>query len=89
MQGIALLPRWREAVKSWIAIALIAVASAGCSSPPPVPQMETRIVEVITAKPYRFITFSTADDPETIRQIKRHNRAHAAVMEAEASSKKQ
>lgn len=58
-----------------------ALALSGCSTPTPV--VQTRLVEVPSSKPYRFITFSENDDPESIRQIKRHNRAHQAVIASE------
>lgn len=58
-----------------------ALSLAGCSTPAPV--VQTKLVEVPSSKPYRYITFSEGDDPDTILQIKRHNRAHSAVISAE------
>jgi hypothetical protein len=57
------------------------VALAGCSQQPP--QVQTRLVEVVSAKPYRFITWSVDDTDQTKKQIRAHNRAHQAVIDAE------
>ena len=57
-----------------------ALALSGCAQPP----IETvRIVEIPSSKPYKFLTFSSKDDPQTIRGIRAHNRAHQAVLNAE------
>lgn len=59
----------------------IALTLAACSTPQPVTQ--TQLVEVPSSKPYKFITWSTADTEATKRQIRAHNRAHQAVIDAE------
>jgi hypothetical protein len=64
-----------------ICIFCILLSLAACNPAPP--DMQTRIVEVPSSKPYRFITFGDGDDPQTIREIKRHNRAHQEVINAE------
>lgn len=60
---------------------LAALILGGCSVP--IAQPVTTIVEVPSSKPYRFITWSTDDSPETKRQVRAHNRAHQAVINAE------
>jgi len=63
-----------------IALSII-FALAGCAQQP---SAETaRYIEIPSAKPYRYLTFSKADTPQTIREIKAHNRAHQAVINAE------
>ena len=59
----------------------IALALAGCAQTPPAETVS--VVKIPSSAPYRYITFSKKDDPDTIRQIKRHNRAHQAVIDAE------
>ena len=61
-----------------------ALALAGCSTSAPL--VQTRIVEVASSKPYRFIRWSQDDTPETIAAAQRHNRAHQAVIDAEKKS---
>jgi uncharacterized lipoprotein YajG len=73
-------------IGKFAALLLAALVLAGCST---TPQTVTKIVEVPSSAPYRFITFSGKDDPKTIREIKRHNRAHQAVIEAEKKAKSQ
>lgn len=58
---------------------------AACTQSPP--DVQTRIVEIPSSKPYRFITFSSSDDPRTVREIKRHNRAHQEVINAEKTAR--
>ncbi len=60
---------------------ILALALGACSTPIPITQ--TKIVEVPSSKPYRFITWAVDDSPETKRQIRQHNRAHQAVINAE------
>lgn len=62
----------------------ICLGLTGCATRP---VKEVQLVEVVSAKPYRFITFTDKDDPGTIREIKRHNRTHQAVVEAETARK--
>lgn len=64
---------------------LIGLALAGCNPTPP--EVQTRIVEVVSPKPYKFITWTPADTPESKRQIRAHNRAHQAVIDAEAKAR--
>jgi hypothetical protein len=68
-------------------LAIACFALAGCQATPP--EVQTRIVEVPTAKPYRFITYTPQTDESTARQIRRHNRAHSAVIAAEKKAKEQ
>jgi hypothetical protein len=63
----------------------IVLVLVGCSTPKP--EVQTRIVEIPSSKPYRYITFSDKDDPDTIRQVKRHNRAHQEVINTEKAAK--
>jgi hypothetical protein len=60
---------------------VLLLALAGCAQRPP--QVQTRLVEVVSAKPYRFITWSVDDTEQTKRQVRAHNRAHQAVIDAE------
>ncbi len=60
---------------------MIGLSLAGCA--PELPRETVRVVEVPSAKPYKYLTFSSKDDPDTIRGIKQHNRTHAAVLAAE------
>ncbi len=60
---------------------ILLLALAGCAQQPP--QAETRLVEVVSPKPYRFIQWSVDDTEESKRQIRQHNRAHQAVIDAE------
>ena len=60
---------------------LLAVATAGCDPTPP--DVQTRIVEVPSSKPYRFIEWSMEDRPELRRAIRAHNRAHQTVIDVE------
>ena len=66
-------------------IVLIAWGLGGCSPTPP--EVQTRIVEVPSSAPYRFITWSPKDEPETQRQVRAHNRRHQAVINAEREAK--
>lgn len=59
---------------------MIGLALAGCDPMPP--EVQTRIIEVPSAKPYSFIQWSLADTKDTRAAIRRHNRAHQAVIEA-------
>ncbi len=68
-------------MKTTAILALVAIL-AGCASPKS-PAFETKLVEVPSAKPYRFITYSLNDTAETRRQVRAHNRAHQAVLNAE------
>lgn len=61
----------------------IGLGLAGCATRP----KEVVPVEVISSKPYDYITWSPHDEPETQRQIRRHNRAHQAVIDAEKKAK--
>lgn len=60
---------------------LALVLLAGCASTPPI--VQTKVVEVPSSKPYRFITYSLDDTEETRRAVRAHNRAHQAVINAE------
>jgi starvation-inducible outer membrane lipoprotein len=66
-------------------IACVAIALAGCQTAPP--EVQTRIVEVVSAKPYRFITYTDKTDEATAMQIRRHNRSHQKVISAEKAAK--
>jgi hypothetical protein len=59
---------------------MIALAIAGCSTSPIV---QTRTVEIVSSKPYRFITWTPADSAETKKQVRAHNRAHQEVIDQE------
>jgi hypothetical protein len=63
-----------------LALILVVLSLAGCTT---ASQTVTRIVEVPSSKPYRFIKWSTRDSPETKRDIRAHNRAHQAVIDSE------
>ncbi len=60
---------------------IAALILAGCATQPPL--VQTKVVEVPSSKPYRFITYSLDDTAETRRAIRAHNRAHQAVINAE------
>ncbi len=64
---------------------MIALALAGCSTGGP--EMQTRVVEVVSSKPYKFITYSLDDSPQTRAEVRRHNRRHQAVIDAEKAAK--
>ena len=72
-------------MKIVIAAAFIGLALAGCD--PVVPDVQTRIVEIPSSKPYRFIHWSMDVPPEIRAEIRRHNRAHQAVINAENEAK--
>ena len=74
-----------KAIAYFAAISLLAIACTACTQTPP--EVQTRIVEVPSSKPYRYIRFSSSDDPKTISEIKRHNRAHSAVIAAEKKAR--
>lgn len=65
-----------------LAVIALALAAAGCAQQQAT-RFETRTVEIVSAKPYRFITYSIEDTAETRRQVRAHNRAHQAVLDAE------
>lgn len=69
-----------------ICIILFMLFMTGCASKPA--EVQTRIVEVPSAKPYRYITYTDKTDEATAKQIRRHNRTHGTVIEAEKSAKK-
>jgi hypothetical protein len=71
-------------MKLTIAFAL-ALALAGCGAQ--VPELQTRLVTVPSAKPYRFITYDDKTPDTVAKQIRRHNRTHQAVIEAEKAAK--
>lgn len=83
MPGLETLPGACE-MKLSIAF-MIALALAGCSTSDPL--VQTRVVEVPSSKPYRFIQWSVADTAETKRAIRAHNRAHQAILDAERAAK--
>jgi hypothetical protein len=62
----------------------IALALAGCATQP---DTLTRVVDVPSSKPYKFIQWSVADTEETRRAVRAHNRAHQAVIDAEKAAK--
>lgn len=64
-----------------LAIITLLTVLAGCAQE--LPKVETRLVEVVSSKPYRFLTWSVDDTAETKRQVRAHNRAHQAVIDAE------
>lgn len=64
---------------------MIALAVAGCSTTAPI--VQTRTVEIVSAKPYRFITWAPEDTAETKRQVRAHNRSHQLVLDAEKPAK--
>lgn len=71
-----------EKVLRWLLLAGVIIGIwllAGCSKSEPV----VRVVEVPSSKPYRFIRWSRTDSPETVTAVKRHNRTHQAVKDAE------
>lgn len=68
-----------------ICIVLFMLFMTGCTTKPA--EVQTRIVEVPSSKPYRYITYTEKTDETTARQIRRHNKAHSAVIEAEKKAK--
>jgi hypothetical protein len=62
-----------------------ALTLAGCQTTPP--EVQTRIVEVPSSKPYSFIHYTDKTDEATAKKIRRHNRRHAAVIAAEQKAK--
>jgi hypothetical protein len=64
-----------------VCIVLFLLFMAGCSPTPP--EVQTRLVEIPSSKPYRYIHYSDKTDEATARQIRRHNRAHSQVINAE------
>jgi hypothetical protein len=68
-------------------VALVVALSVlgGCSTGSPA--VQTRVVEVPSSKPYRYITWSPADTAETKKQVRAHNRAHQEVVKAEKQAK--
>lgn len=69
-----------------IALAIIlTMLLAACSTSSPM--VQTKVVEVPSSKPYRFIRWSQDDTPETIAAVARHNRAHQAVIDAEKKAR--
>lgn len=68
-----------------VCIVLFMLLMTGCTAKPP--EVQTRLVEVPSSKPYRYITY-TPETPESVaKQIRRHNRSHTAVIEAEKKTK--
>lgn len=68
-----------------VCIVLFMLLMTGCTAKPP--EVQTRFVEVPSSKPYRYITY-TPETPESVaKQIRRHNRSHTAVIEAEKKTK--
>jgi hypothetical protein len=66
-----------------LVIAILVIGSlVGCATPEP-----PRVIEVPSSKPYRFIQWSRADTPDTVQQVKRHNRTHQAVKDAEKKAR--
>lgn len=63
---------------------MIALALAGCSTQQP--QTVTRIVEIPSSKPYKFLKWSTQCPAPVNQGIRAHNRAHQAVIDAEAKA---
>lgn len=62
-----------------LVLAILIIGSlVGCTTPEP-----PRVIEIPSSKPYRFIQWSKDDTPETVQQVKRHNRTHQAVKNAE------
>ncbi len=60
--------------------------AAGCSAQQP--DVMTRVVEVPSPAPYRFITWSPSDSPQTKHEVRAHNRAHQAVINAQKARAK-
>jgi hypothetical protein len=63
----------------------IAFALTGCATQPP----QSIPVPVLSSKPYKFLTWSVDDTPETKAGIRAHNRAHQAVLNAEKRAAEQ
>lgn len=57
----------------------VALAFAGCASSP---QPTSRVIEVPSPKPYRFLKWSLSDTAKTRAAIRAHNRTHQAVINA-------
>jgi hypothetical protein len=77
-----------EKILRWLLLGGVIIAIwllAGCSKPEPV----VRVVEVPSSRPYQFIRWSREDTPETVAAVKRHNRTHQAVKDAEKKAKAQ
>ena len=70
-----------ECPMRWILALPLAAALAGCSQAP-MSKFETSVVSVASPAPYRFISYSLNDTAETRRQVRAHNRAHQAVLDA-------
>jgi outer membrane PBP1 activator LpoA protein len=68
-----------------LCIVLFMLFMTGCTTKPP--EVQTRVVEVPSSAPYKFIHYTDKTDDATAKQIRRHNRAHAAVIEAEKKAK--
>lgn len=58
---------------------------AGCNPTPP--DVQTRIIEIPSSRPYRFITYTDKTDEATAKQIRRHNRSHQEVINTEKAAK--
>lgn len=71
---------------SVVLIYLVILLSACSTAPETIAQ--TKVIEVPSAKPYRFITYSLDDTAETRAAVRAHNRAHQAVINAETKAKR-
>lgn len=69
-----------------LCIVLFMLFMTGCTTKPA--EVQTRIIEVPSSKPYRYITYTPKTDEATAKQIRRHNRVHHAVIEAEKAAEK-
>jgi hypothetical protein len=66
-------------------LAIACFALAGCQTTPP--EVQTRIIEIPSSKPYDFIHYTDKTDEATAKRIRKHNRRHAAVIAAEQKAK--
>lgn len=68
-----------------VLLVLVLLALVGCNKTPP--EVQTRLVEVPSSKPYKFITYTDTTPEQVAKQIRRHNRAHQEVLNAEKETK--
>lgn len=68
-------------IGTFVVLLYLAMLLGACSASGP--EVQTRVVQIPSSKPYKFIRWSREDTPETIAQARRHNSAHQAVINAE------
>jgi len=68
-----------------IPCAFLALILTACQSDPVPP--EIRLRSVVSSAPYKYITWSPDDTPETQKQVRAHNRAHSRVIAAEKKAR--